>query len=223
MKIIISLILFTDILLLIFFLNFENWLLNFDFSWTISKALPYALLIVSGFLLAFLFIRLNVIKTKMGKYFFTLFLFIAPFSVGFILNPIYEGDFSMIGKPISKKETLSDFKNSDLSVIAIPGCSYCFGSIAKLKFIKKRNPKIRIKFIVCSNNEKELIPYKNEVKRAFNVELSGNIEKTFKLVNSSFPAFIQIKNDVAIYKWSNDQFGVKAIDKLETDYNCIRK
>jgi hypothetical protein len=216
MKKIILLLLLTTVLL--FTSQIEQSCLSMRVSWTLSKAIPYCLLVILGILLAIAFNKTKI-KNKFLKFSLTFLLLAAPFGIGFIIHPIYEGDFSLIGSEMNETSLLKEFKNTDLAVITIPGCPYCMASIEKLKLIKKRNPSIRIHFIVCSDNKNDLKPYISEAKNELSVMLSSNIDFTAKIADHRFPTFIQIKGNRAVYKWSNDQFGVRAIDQLESELN----
>lgn len=208
-----------SIVTILFFRELELSTIESGFSWTLAKALPYALLIFIGFVLALLFPKLVSIKKKVLKLGVQLLLLVLPFSIGFALFPIYEGDFSLIGKELKQTKSLENFENADLVVIAIPGCPYCLASIDKLKLIKKRNPSIKIHFVVSTPDQKDLANYLAAAGGMIDVQQSKEIELTSEYAESRYPTFIQIKNNKAVYKWSNDQFGVRAVDKLEGELN----
>ena len=109
----------------------------------------------------------------------------------------------------------NDFNENGLSVLSIPGCHFCSESIEKLKKIKKRNPKLSITFIVLSRDLRALTKYKKEINGVFKLKLASNPDNFAVLAQLKFPAFLIIKNKKPIYRWSNDQFGVRAIDLLE--------
>ncbi len=204
------------------FSSIEQWLIQSDFSWTISKITPYLLLIISGILIArwvskFFFFKIISNRLKFLKPFIFVTITAIPFVIGFALHPIYEGDFSKQGTTIEKFQPIKDFKDVDLAVIAIPGCDYCYHSIAKLRQIKSRNPKMKIKFILCSSSFAELKDYIAEGGNTVKVTTTRNIESLQNLVEGKFPTFIMLKNDKAVYRWSNDQFGCMAIDHLESE------
>lgn len=216
MKKILLLIALTVVLFL--FRQIENSALSLNFSWTLSKILPYGLIVLIGIALAYAFSTSKKIN-RFLKIALISVLIVAPFGIGFLLHPIYEGDFSLVGKEMKESTGLKEFKNTDLAVITIPGCPYCMASIEKLKLIKQRNPSIRIQFIVCSDSKNDLKPYIEEAKGSFPILLTSSIDKAADLAEHRFPTFIQIKANKAVYKWSNDQFGVRAVDKLESELN----
>ena len=199
------------------FSRIENLALNIGASWTFAKLLPYGITILCGILLFFQIKKIAFNKPIL-KYTSLLFVLVLPFSLGFALHPIYEGDFSSIGNKISKNITPKEFKNDGLTVTTIPDCPFCFGSIEKLKQIKKRNPNIKIDFIVCSKNEKYLKTYKEEINGAFPVRIAENADSLAITSGFKFPTFFLVKNKKPIYSWSNDQFGVRAIDEFESNY-----
>ncbi len=205
-----------------FFVTIEEWLIESNFSWTGAKIGPYLLLIIFGFLAARWFGNFTVYqliskRIKILRPILFIIIMSLPFIAGFALNPIYEGDFSKQGTAIEKFQPIKDFKDVDLAVIAIPGCDYCYHSIAKLRQIKSRNPKMKIKFILCSSNFAELKDYIAEGGNTVKVTTTRNIESLQNLAEGKFPAFIMVKNDKAVYRWSNDQFGCMAIDHLESE------
>lgn len=207
-----------NLLCILFFKQIEQNVFDSGYSWTFSKILPYALLIIFGIVLAFLASKLDSLKKIKQNWLkppliFTIFTL--PFIIGFALNPIYEGDFSLNGEKISKNLSPLDFQKDGITVIAIPGCKYCFESIEKLKKIKKRNPSISIRFIVCCTEKQLLSEYKKEVNGAFPVLNANNPMALANTAKRFFPSFVRVKNKQPVYVWSNDQFGVRAIDLIE--------
>ena len=202
----------------IFFTSIEEIALKTGMPWTLSKALPYLLLILTGILTSIWFARYLHIKNNGVKAALLLIVLVLPFGTGFILHPIYEGDFSKNGQALNPGSSLEDFKNTDLAVIAIPGCPYCHGSIDDLKKLKERNPSLRVKFIVLSSDPEDLTPYHIQTGDTIEVVNSSQLDSLGKIASYSFPSFVQIRNNKAILKWSNDQFGVRAKDLLEAAY-----
>jgi hypothetical protein len=206
----------TFIFIVIFFhKNIELFLINSTISWTISKALPYLLLIILGVYLA----KLSFHKFKFNnvlKIITIVILMLAPFGIDFIFNPIYEGDFSKKGKMPTIEKGLNDFNNYDLVVITIPGCPYCHESTINSNKLLERNPSIKIKYVVCSDNVKEIEPYQRNLNKNIKVELASKPKSLAKIADGGFPSFVVMKNGKAIEKWSNDQFGVRAKDYVES-------
>ena len=193
----------------------EELLLNLGLSHTISKITPYLVCLIVGILLM-RFILKSKIKKNAIKWVLAIILLLIPFASYFVVNPIYEGDFSKNGTEIKvRNAATTEFKNG-LLVMAIPGCPYCFESISTLKQMKKRNPDLNILFAVTGTEDKSVLTdYIKEVNGAFKVELMPKAKALVSESGSTFPAFIIVKNGSAIYSWTNDQFGVRAKDRLE--------
>lgn len=208
---------FISIIIILLFKKIESTALKSNFSWTFSKILPYSLLLIIGLILFTFIIRINFKNYLVKTIVLTLVIFL-PFIIGFALYPIYEGDFSLEGQKVNRNASPSDFKFNGLMVVAIADCPYCFASIEKLKLIKKRNPRLNIDFVVCTNDKKYLDNYIKESKGIFNVRIANNSDSLALTAGWRFPTFIVVKKLKPQYLWSNDQFGVRAIDKLESDY-----
>ena len=211
-KIVLYLLIVT--LTIIQFNGLENYLINSKISWSFSKLAPYLTLLLGGILIAIWFRKYIVMPRTIKNILFWLILVI-PFVVGFVFNPIYEGDFSVNGQKINKEIKYSDFLNADLVVITIPGCPFCHESVGTLKKMKERNPNMRIRMVVCSSDVKALEPYKESIGDAFDLQLASDGEKIANVADMSFPTFVLVKNNLPTEKWSNDQFGAGAKDVFE--------
>ncbi len=212
-------LLFLSLITILFFESIEEWMVDHSFSWTTSKIIPYLLLVIFGFLLSIfshIFFKTKRVANKPLIFWsIKILVFILPFMVGFAFHPIYQGDFSKDGFQVHHNFSPNDFKNDGLSVIAIPNCPYCFETIKKLKKIKKRTPQLKIDFIVCATSEKVIKNYTKEIGGQFEIRLSKSPNDLAKMARLTFPSFLLIKEKKPIYYWSNDQFGVRAIDEIE--------
>ena len=180
--------------------------------WTLSKIIPYLLCLVGGFLFSFLIFRLKG-KIRLLRF----IVWILPIGIYFAINPIYEGDFSNTYRTEKITSLTAKLHSNELLVIAIPGCPYCFESIAALKIMKQRNPKLKITFLVCSKDKKTVLPYAKEIDHSFEIVTTQNAQKWAKLVHGKFPSYIRLKNG-KLYIWSNDTFGCMAKDEVEKGF-----
>jgi thioredoxin-related protein len=139
----------------------------------------------------------------------------APFSIGFALNPIYEGDLSSSSTTIDNTIKLKEFKNNDLIVIAIPGCKYCMESIRDLKRMKARKPELKISFLVCSTTKNDINAYQQEAGDLFKVKLVSNLDAAVQFAEGAFPTFVKLEEGKPTHKWNNSLFGAKAKDLVE--------
>lgn len=84
-----------------------------------------------------------------------------------------------------------------------------------MKEFQARNSNLRIRYIVCSSENKDLAVYKKEINGAFTIENTKNPKKWAKFVNGRFPSFVYV-NKANVQIWSNDGFGVIAKDAIES-------
>jgi hypothetical protein len=202
------------ILLVVFFTEIDAACVKLGISWTLSKIIPYVLLLTIGTIMTF---EINSIhfKNAFYKVIAILFGFSLPFAIGFYLHPIYEGDFSNNSEAIKKNLSPSDFTGTGLTVLTIPGCNFCFETIAILKKIKKNNPKLKIDFVVCTTSKNNTKTYSKEIGGAFAVKLAKQPDQLAAMANFSFPAFIYVEKNSPLTIWNNNSFGVRVFDELK--------
>lgn len=198
-----------------FYMNkFELFFLDFGLSWTIAKVLPYFLFLLIGIVISYYLFKKS---SKKKKLFLGVSIAILPLIGYFILHPIYEGDFS--NSPyLPDVKKVEELKKDALVVIAIPGCPYCIESINKLNILKSRNPKLQIRFLVCTTDSKDLKVYKNLLSKSIRVEKTKETEKLLAIANFGFPTFLTVRNGTIKKAWSNDNFGVRALDEIEKGF-----
>lgn len=186
----------------------ENFQFTFYF-WTLFKIAPYFLTIVGGLFLSFLFSRIR------GKIrFLRFFIWVIPFGIYFILNPIYEGDFSNNYREITLKNGLVSSKEDHLLVITIPGCPFCMASIETMKQLKKRVPSLKVKYIVCSTDSSSTILYKRKIAGSFPISTTIKSKEWAEISKGKFPSYVLITQK-GTRIWSNDNFGSLAKDEVE--------
>lgn len=199
-----------------FFKEIELNLFKSGASWTTSKALPYLITITLGIILAINFYKVLAIK-KTFKLILVTTILILPFAISFALHPIYQGDFSKNGKVLKSKSYSENSFENGLMVITIPNCPYCYQAIDQVKKLALRNPELKIEYVVCSSDTNTISTYKKEIGGLFNIRLAKDRNQLARVAGGSFPAFVQIKNNKFTYKWSNSQFGVRALDLIEKE------
>lgn len=191
----------------------ENYFLDNGLSWTLSKMLPYLLMIIIGVIL-FVFLRLSN-KTWIKYSSFTL-LFI-PFGIYFMISPIYEGDFSNNFVDQKYNPDFTVLERGQMTIISIPNCPFCYQSISLMKRIEARvNKELNVNFIVCSDRKNDLDLYKDIAGKNVNVILGeNNSTELMNLARNQFPTFVYVNKSGDIRIWSNDNFGAPARDWLE--------
>jgi hypothetical protein len=194
----------------------ENLLLNWGWSHTLSKLTPYLMMIVLGVFFMRFILKSNRFTNRVIKIILGILVLLLPFGAYFAINPIYQGDFSQNGKKMEIRNAKTSAMRDGLLVLTIPGCPYCFESIESLKLLKKRNPNFNIQFAVTGTSEEAYLKdYSKEVNNAFDVVLYENAVTLVQETGGEFPTFVMIKDGKAEYAWTNDQFGVRAKDRLE--------
>lgn len=193
----------------------ENLFLDLGFSWTISKLLPYILTVILGLILVYVIKKTLKRSKKWVKILIQFILFVAPFGLYFTYSPIYVGDFSNASVSVEKLPDHAELTGQKLAVISIPGCKYCYQAIDQLKKLKERVPEATIEMIVCSKDSITLDWYREKAGDAITVRLATHGKAMAKLANHQFPTYVLVNNDKDIKKWSNDAFGVVAMDEVE--------
>jgi thioredoxin-related protein len=198
----------------------ENLFLDIGLSWTMSKIIPYILSLLIGILFVYLFRKTYRKAKKPLRWLLSIAIVVISFTTYFLYAPIYEGDFSNNSTEVEKTEELAELTGKKLIVISIPGCPYCYDAIDKMLILKNRVPTAEIEYVVCGTTDSLALEwYKEKGGDAINVRLSENSEALSKLAGGSFPAFVIVDNNKILTKWSNDSFGVSALDEVELSLN----
>ena len=192
----------------------ENIFLDFGLSWTISKLLPYVLVIVLGIVMVYGF-RMKIKRRKpIIKWSLRIGLFILPFIVYFIYAPIYEGDFSNGSVIIEKDAKYYELTGEKLVIIALPNCPYCLEAMERLKKLKERVPNAELEFVLCHADSSNIGWYRENAGPDINIRLAKDSKAMSQLAGSLFPTYVYV-SDTHLKLWPNNAFGVLAIDELE--------
>lgn len=196
----------------------EQFFLNMGFSWTVSKVLPYLIAVLLGIILVFLF-RKRFRKNALLKWTIRLTMLVVPFVAYFVYSPIYEGDFANNGEEIARDSSNVELTGKKLVVLSIPGCPYCYESVDRMVLLHKRVPEAAIEYVVCgSADPKALEWYQEKGGEAITVRFAKNSEAMAALAQHAFPTFVLLDGDNRpIKRWSNDHFGVSALDEVELE------
>ena len=196
----------------------EKALIDFGLSYTWSKAIPYLVMLLLGIVLVGLLSRTLKQKNKWIKRTVMLVSFALPFSIYFALNPIYQGDFSLEdGKVNIQNEYTTQFEKG-LFIVAKPGCPYCYGCIAELNALKKRQPQLKIFFSVVNGNDYDLRTYGEQFKVDATLDSIPHFSSFKGQIEPSFPTFLWVENGVAKRAWTNNFFGAREKDFILSKY-----
>lgn len=205
-----------SLIFIVFFNQINTFSVNLGFSWTFSKILPYLILLILGMLLLLRIRKFLIFKSQMLVKVVLFGVLILPFTIGFILHPIYEGDFSREGTELTAGNSLSQLRNVDLIVLTIPSCPFCHESTRLMSVFQKRNPDLKIKYIVCSGDSESTKELRAFLPESIKIQKAKDLDKLLAISEGKFPTFIKVEKNKAVYKWSNNQFGVRALDWVES-------
>lgn len=194
----------------------ENSFLESGFSFTAAKLLPYIITILIGLILAFLLRKKLNFRNRLVRIIVKLVVIVLPFGIYFVLNPIYQGDFSNNSEVVKRSDENQEIVGDKLVVLTIPGCPYCRQAMDRMLMLKERNPSLEIEFIVCHTDPASIDFYKEISEGKIAVRLATNPEAMANLANHRFPAFVLSEKVGSLKKWSNDSFGVRALDEVES-------
>ncbi len=197
----------------------ESYFLESGLSWTMSKAVPYVIMVFVGLLLILVVKRFLKSINKYLKWVLLLIIFAVPFGIYFILHPIYQGDFSNNVVQVEKIDEFNELEGEKLVVITIPGCKYCYEAVDDLLIMKSRLKNISIEYIVCSTDSSTVNWYKEKTGTQIDVRIAQNPESLMRLADYAFPTYILVDNNKPLKKWSNDSFGVFAKDEVELHFD----
>lgn len=197
--------------------RFETVSLDVGLSWTFSKIAPYlAQFIIVVMLSASL---AQLFGTNTGKKKLILIFCILTFSgIAFAVNPIYEGDFDNTYDELFAVHMEDEFQEG-LTMIALPGCPYCYERIETLNRINKYNGEVPIFIIMLDGDSLSMAEYLGLLSDNITVIPAQNSKQLSQLVRGSFPAFIYTSKETkTLYFWNQIGFGSGALDWLSERY-----
>lgn len=193
----------------------ENSFLESGFSFTMAKIIPYLVVILIGICVVFLFRKKLKFKKRILTILVRLVVLVIPFAVYFGFYPIYEGDFSNSARKVSRTAKNAELLDEKLYVLSIPGCPYCAQAMSRMLQLKERNPSLQIEYIVVSSDSTSTKDYKTMGKGEIEVSLAQNMEEMSKIALGGYPSFVLSEKGNSLSAWSNDGFGVRALDQVE--------
>ncbi len=190
-------------------------------SWTLSKLLPYILVLIIGISFSIIFFKkFNLLKPL--KILISLVIFVLPFLLYFVYSPIYQGDFSNSGYTVSSENRFPNKKQ--FTVYVLPNCKFCVSSTATIKAMIRKNKGINLVVRVMGKSVNDSLKYVKLIDNLGLVSMNSSsksietvqIKELFTITQGEFPTFVISKNGKAIKAWHNDNFGVRAIDEVTT-------
>lgn len=190
-------------------------MLKAGFSWMLAEWIPYSLLIASGCGLAIAIVGMLSSMKRSVRYAVATVLCIAPFAIGFAMHPIYE-DALWDGSVDMQQYSASDeYAGADLVVIAIPDCPYCKRATMDLQALHLREPHLRLRMTVITRDSTWLAPYIELSNGAFEVVQAHDMNSMATHAGGHFPAYVLVKDNKPVCRWSNNEWGPVAKDIVE--------
>jgi hypothetical protein len=195
--------------------NVRGSLLHAGMSWTISEWSYYFLLVLFGLIAGWLFMGvfsgLGIWKRRTVGLLLTLL----PFAIGFAQHPIYEDMVWNGARNMSDVQAIPDYADADLVVIAIADCPFCKRAISEMKAMRERNPKMRMRMVVCTADSTWLEPYVQEASGSLDVTMATDMNVVATHAGGHFPAYVKVVDGKPICRWSNNEWGPLAKDEVE--------
>jgi len=193
----------------------RGFLLNKGFSWMLSEWMYYVVLLLLGARLAWILAGGVQWKSVWKKYAVVLFTVVAPFAIGFAQHPIYEDMLWDLSEDVSALQALPDYASADLVVIAIADCPYCQRAVNDMNALHQRNPKLRMRMVVCTADSSWLEPYRMEAAGAFEVVMATDMDAMATHADGHFPAYVLVRDGKPARRWTNNEWGPVAKDAVE--------
>ena len=197
--------------------SIELFFLNLGLSWTLAKIIPYALAVLIGFIFARIANNRLVKMKGWMRTSISVVLFVLPFIAYFAYSPIYQGDFSNNAREAVLSSDLQELEGKQLIVLALPGCPFCKQSMGKAAKLIERNPGLKVTYVVTKADKDALTWYREIAVKGIDIVPAKNDKAISSLAKGKFPTFV-VANGNKLRVWSNDGFGVLAIDEIENLY-----
>ena len=184
------------------------------FSWFLSKYIPIVFILIVSVVVAFK-MKKNKIQNTILKGAVMLGISIIPVSSYLFFNPIYSGDLFKNG---TQARTRIEFpKEKVLSIFVLPDCPFCHETINIAQLLAERNPTISIRFLITGTQSDKA--FKRIKSAQMIVSQNKEIDQTIYLTKGVFPTFVISENHKVVKRWTNNEFGVLALDEIEAFFN----
>lgn len=199
---------------ILFHSSVESASQNIGLSFTLSKMMPYvfqAVFLLILFIECYrtIFVRFsNILRRVLG-----MLILIVGGGIAFAIHPIYEGDFKHEYKPVFFTGNSSNQLKDGLTMVALPGCPYCYERLEDLNRFVELYPTQEVYIQVVNNDSLALEEYQERADNAITVTLAPDQNALKSLIGDRYPSFIYIKPDTKEgMLWNNNGFGVAAMD-----------
>ncbi|WP_123776116.1 hypothetical protein [Brumimicrobium aurantiacum] len=203
--------------LIIFHNTINSMGLNLGLSFTFSKILPYMLEFFAVCLLLFNVYRqyLTGVSLTIRRLVSMLILF-GGCGAAFAANPIYEGDFSHQYREVFLTGENAKTFEQGLTMVALPGCPFCFQKLDEMKKISALYPSIPMHVFVINNDQAALEAYRERAEGIIEVEMFPDSRLLKSVIIGGYPNLIYNHDvqDSKLISWSNSGFGSTSWDYI---------
>ena len=213
--ILIILVMVTLLLLPFGYSSLRSMLLQSGLGWTMSEWSYYVLLVLLGVLCSLMVARSVAWNATWKKVAAGVLIAALPFAIGFMQHPIYEDLLWDLSQDMSQVEATTDYEATDLLVIAIADCPYCQRAVNDMNALHQRNPKLRMRMVVCTADSSWLEPYRAEAAGAFEVVMATDMDAMATQAGGHFPAYVLVRDGKPARRWTNNEWGPVAKDIVE--------
>ncbi len=190
----------------------ELFFLDLGFSWQLSTLMPFILCVIASsfVLLGFRKYRFTNLWKNIAVSAVTLLI---PASLYFWFYPIYRGDVWDLSRKLTLDQKDANTSNRSLKVYVLPNCPFCLETIETIHLIHKRNPKLKIEYIIISGGGGGKIEKK--LPSFVHISYQQHSKRTEEITRGSFPSFAVASQD-ALLVWDNNSFGARSLDLIES-------
>lgn len=203
---------------LIFFHNsIISFGLNIRLSFTFSKILPYMFEFFAVCLIIYNVYRQYLVGTSLTiRRMVSMLVLFGGSGIAFAINPIYEGDFSHQYREISLAGENANTFQHGLTMIALPGCPFCFEKLEEMKRVKAIYPTLPMYILVINDDELALESYREASKGMIEVDLFPKSTLLRTIIADGYPNLIyKSRGDGSqLINWNNSGFGSASWDYI---------
>jgi len=173
---------------------------------------PYVILLICGVVMTTLSKR---IARRSLRVFAAFLLLIVPFLTGFAIHPIYEDAIYIGGTEYGyHHDALSE--NHKFSIIVIPDCPFCKMAIQQSGRFVSVEENSFVEVVLCSSDSAATAKYKNILPKGVQLRNASDPDSVAVYTVGSFPAYCARISDDKMRVWSNNEFGPRALDCIES-------
>ncbi|MFA5575590.1 MAG: hypothetical protein WC994_11170 [Brumimicrobium sp.] len=192
--------------------------LRMGLSFTLSFVLPYILQFIFVCLILVQVNRLFLKNASTGmRRLVNIGAFVGLCGIAFAFHPIYEGDFDNEYNIVTVSGESEEVFEEGLTMVALPGCKFCFERVGQMNKIKKLFPDVPMHILIVESNETSKNEYREATIEGIEVgDFPPALRMNTALNSGSYPTFFlkSANQPNQLKRWSNSSFGNGAWDMV---------